>query len=491
MSHVLIDLYNNILEYGRTKIDIIVDSDGITWYPASVIAKILGYKNKRQAIILHVPDYNKKPYSELAQYQLHPKPNMQSHTIFINESGLYLLTDACNLPIGRKFRHWIFNEVIPSIKKFGNYQMKPESKTELDAVIDQFNQKIDRLKQKHEKELKERDEKLKISNDRIKFKNAEIKRLKFSLKKNVQYKGKRIYAMQPYVSDKRYIKIGKTKQLTRRKTKAETTVPDKMKVLYTIEVDSPTKVEKCIQLRLEPYIFRAKKDYYECSLKKVIESMNACKEFVETGFHCNKCNEHHEKLSELMDHSINHHDLNLSDNMIITLPDIQTGGTDNIDSFFDDIVLSDDPSDNLINIPTDGTANLINVQTDGTNNFVDAELDCDDFLNVTLSNNLDATCSDRIALPLFFGQPKKSSQDNEVIFHDLPNHEVPSHNLLNNDYHDLPNHEGQMGETDHSYDITTDDINYQKYLKYKLKYYSLLNIVSQNKLYIESQSNPD
>ena len=410
------------------------------------------------------------------------------------------------MKLGEKFRSWIFDEVLPSIHTFGYYKLEKKIKGQLDTTIH-------KLKQKHEKELKERDEKLKISNNRIKFKNAEIKRLKFSLKKNVQYKGKRIYAMQPYVGDKRYIKIGKSIQLTRRKTKAETTVPDKMKVLYTIKVDSPLRVEKCIQLRLDRYIFRVKKDYYECSLKKVIEAMNACKSFVATGFYCHKCNEHHEN-ENMEEHSINHHDINLTDNMTITLPDIQTGGNRNMDSFFDDIVFSDDQSDgidnliniptdgtanliniptdgtnnmnsffddivlsdnpsdgtdNLINIPTDGTDNLINVQTDGTNNFVDAELDCDDFLNVTLSNNLDATCS-----------------DNEVIFHDLPNHEVPSHNLLNNDYHDLPNHDDQIGETDHSYDI-----NYQKYLKYKLKYYSLLNIVSQNKLYIESQSNPD
>ena len=77
MAHSLIDLYNSILKYGNTEIDIILDDNGISWYQGSTIAGLLQYRNTRKAIEAHVLPHNKKLYSELEQYQLNPKQYIQ------------------------------------------------------------------------------------------------------------------------------------------------------------------------------------------------------------------------------------------------------------------------------------------------------------------------------------------------------------------------------------------------------------------------------
>ena len=42
-------------------------------------------------------------------------------TILINESGLYSLIFSSKLPTAKKFKRWVTNEVLPSIRKHGMY----------------------------------------------------------------------------------------------------------------------------------------------------------------------------------------------------------------------------------------------------------------------------------------------------------------------------------------------------------------------------------
>ena len=44
-------------------------------------------------------------------------------TIFINEAGFYELVFRSRLPTSKMFREWVFTKVLPSIRKYGYYQM--------------------------------------------------------------------------------------------------------------------------------------------------------------------------------------------------------------------------------------------------------------------------------------------------------------------------------------------------------------------------------
>lgn len=49
---------------------------------------------------------------------------MYPQTAFINESGLYSLILSNKLPKAKEFKHWVTNEILPSIRKTGQYVHK-------------------------------------------------------------------------------------------------------------------------------------------------------------------------------------------------------------------------------------------------------------------------------------------------------------------------------------------------------------------------------
>ena len=58
----------------------------------------------------------------------HPPPPQQKDTrgkycILVNEPGFYELVFKSRLPSAKMFREWVFNKVLPSIRKYGYYRM--------------------------------------------------------------------------------------------------------------------------------------------------------------------------------------------------------------------------------------------------------------------------------------------------------------------------------------------------------------------------------
>jgi anti-repressor protein len=180
MAHVSIDLYHAILEYGDTIIDVLFDSDLTPWYPVMKIAKLLQYQNMKQAIIDHVPSHNIKPYSELKQY--YHDENIKDHTDFMNESGLCFLVCANKLDASKAFRSWIYDEVLPSMRKFGYYRIKQKSKKKSKEKLDAA---VNELKQEYHNKIKVSRETLKIVQKLTKMKNAVIGGLDFDLELDV------------------------------------------------------------------------------------------------------------------------------------------------------------------------------------------------------------------------------------------------------------------------------------------------------------------
>lgn len=78
------------------------------------IAEILGYERADNAIRNHVDFEDKLTHPISASGQ-------NRNMTIINESGLYSLIMSSKLPIARKFKRWITNEVLPSIRKNGGY----------------------------------------------------------------------------------------------------------------------------------------------------------------------------------------------------------------------------------------------------------------------------------------------------------------------------------------------------------------------------------
>lgn len=96
--------------------------DGEIWFVGSDVAKALKYTNPRKALIDHVDDEDK------GVTKCDTLGGKQKMTI-INESGLYSLTFASKLPDAKTFKHWVTHDVIPSIRKIGQYKVADNKRT--------------------------------------------------------------------------------------------------------------------------------------------------------------------------------------------------------------------------------------------------------------------------------------------------------------------------------------------------------------------------
>lgn len=129
-------IFNNI-EFGEIRTLEINDKP---YFCGSDVAKALGYAKPQNAIVAHCR------YS-LKQGIPHPQsPTKTIEMLFIPEGDLYRLIVNSKLPSAEKFEQWVFDEVLPSIRKHGLY-----AKEELLNNPDLFISALQELKAEKER----------------------------------------------------------------------------------------------------------------------------------------------------------------------------------------------------------------------------------------------------------------------------------------------------------------------------------------------------
>lgn len=96
------------------------------WFVGKDVAKALGYADTFGALKKHVMGEDK------LNCQIDSSGQKRDMTI-INESGLYSLVLSSKLPSAKKFKRWVTSEVLPTLRKTGQYQVKELSGSELMA----------------------------------------------------------------------------------------------------------------------------------------------------------------------------------------------------------------------------------------------------------------------------------------------------------------------------------------------------------------------
>lgn len=99
-------------EFGEVRT---VEIEGKPFFCGSDVAKALGYSEPHKAVTRHCRDDGMKrtPIADsLGRVQ---------ETVFIPEGDLYRLIVSSKLPTAEKFERWVFDEVLPSIRKHGMY----------------------------------------------------------------------------------------------------------------------------------------------------------------------------------------------------------------------------------------------------------------------------------------------------------------------------------------------------------------------------------
>ena len=126
-----------------------IDKQQIIWFRGKDVSEILGYSNTRNAICKYVDIEDKKQLftyhttvpkmSTVGKNTTVPKmstvgSNASVHKTwtvgkngsmctYINESGFYSLVLSSKLETAKKFKRWITSEVLPSIRKYGQYKL--------------------------------------------------------------------------------------------------------------------------------------------------------------------------------------------------------------------------------------------------------------------------------------------------------------------------------------------------------------------------------
>ena len=105
-------------EFGELSILLI---DGKEYFPATQCAKVLGYADPYKAIKAHCKGWVNRPV---------PTNGGTQEIKYITEGDLYRLIIRSKLPAAERFERWVFDEVLPTLRKNGSY-----GSVDLDKVV--------------------------------------------------------------------------------------------------------------------------------------------------------------------------------------------------------------------------------------------------------------------------------------------------------------------------------------------------------------------
>lgn len=195
---------------------IIFDTDNVRivgtyeepWFIAKDICKKLGLANTTMAL-------KKIPEKNRGSIRL-STPSGDHETNIVNESGLYNLIMRSNKPEAEKFREWLCEDVIPSLRKKGKYELDKE-----------LQQKILEHEISYKQSLLDKEQKISEQKAQLKKLNKLLKRRE---KRKFQ-KGHCLYVVKnPDIQNK--FKLGMTKNMNERLENYTISSPHEYEVLY-------------------------------------------------------------------------------------------------------------------------------------------------------------------------------------------------------------------------------------------------------------------
>ena len=235
-------LENNYIEFDNIQVHVLFDKHENVWFNAKQIIKALGYKDYRDAIRKHV---NKK-YT-LQKKQLTDDSIGQPTSLYLNEASLYRLIFKSRLPKAIKFADWVYEDLLPTIRKFGTYKLKKNTENDIQILLKQIN-----------------------------FLEKQNNLLKNDLKKETFPQATLVYVIDYSTDFEEIYRIGRTTNMASRKKIYNTHTLNKMNVVHYVETDCANRFEICLKSMLYDYRYRNNKDFYMCSLKFIKDSFKRC-----------------------------------------------------------------------------------------------------------------------------------------------------------------------------------------------------------------------
>lgn len=145
-------------DFNGHQVRIITDESGEPWFCAKDVASALGYANTNKAINDHCKGVSGGVSN---RYPIIDRLGRTQQAVFIREGDVYRLIVSSKLDSAQKFESWIFDDVVPSIRRHGIYA----TDLTIERMISDPDFAIRLLTQL--KESRERQKKLEEENQRL------------------------------------------------------------------------------------------------------------------------------------------------------------------------------------------------------------------------------------------------------------------------------------------------------------------------------------
>lgn len=100
-----------------------IEIDCESWLVGKDVAERLGYERGTKAVVDHVDAEDRRMIDSETQSQIGIELGQRGGWL-INESGLYSLVLSSKLPEAKAFRHWVTHDVLPALRKTGEYKLR-------------------------------------------------------------------------------------------------------------------------------------------------------------------------------------------------------------------------------------------------------------------------------------------------------------------------------------------------------------------------------
>nr|DAI25435.1 MAG TPA: repressor domain protein [Caudoviricetes sp.] len=123
-------------EFGQVRT---IFEDGKVLFCGSDVARALGYSNTRDAISKHCKGVVKRDTLTNGGEQ---------ETSFIPEGDVYRLIIRSKLPSAQRFEHWVFDEVLPTLRQTGSYVLQRPDSYMIDDPIERAKRWIEEAQER-------------------------------------------------------------------------------------------------------------------------------------------------------------------------------------------------------------------------------------------------------------------------------------------------------------------------------------------------------
>lgn len=128
-------VFNNE-QFGSVRI---IEEDGRVLFCGVDVAKALGYTNPRKAV---------RDHTKGGTFRSTPTAGGMQDMSFVPEGDVYRLITHSKLPSAERFEHWVFDEVLPTLRQTGSYLLQRPDSYMIDDPIERAKRWIEEAQER-------------------------------------------------------------------------------------------------------------------------------------------------------------------------------------------------------------------------------------------------------------------------------------------------------------------------------------------------------